>query len=124
MTEVEDFIYSQKGNTKIILQYLHDYLIAQPAVTAKIRFRIPFYYRKTWVCYLNPRKDDSVEFCFIRGRELSNDQGLLDHKNRKMVSSVNFKSVKDIPKQALYETIQEALILDESVPFKVIKRKK
>ncbi|NNC85994.1 MAG: DUF1801 domain-containing protein [Bacteroidia bacterium] len=124
MSDVENFIYSNDGHQKDVMLFLHNYMVSQPAISAKIRFHIPFYYRKTWICYMNPRKDNSIEFCFIRGRELSDGQGILEYKGRVMVTSVNIKTVKDIPEQALFEVIQEAILLDENVPFTVKKKKK
>ena len=56
MTPVEDFILQKEGEQRIILQFLHDLLMATPEVTSKIRYKIPFYYRKSWFCYLNPTK--------------------------------------------------------------------
>ncbi len=55
--------------------------------------------------------------CFIRGYELSNAQGLLESKGRKQVLSIDFSSVSEIPKDAIREIINEALYLDETVPY-------
>ena len=117
MSKVQDFIYNFEGTQKELLQFLHELLMSFPEVTNKIRFKIPFYYRKSWICYLNPKKNGSVELAFTRGNELSNEQGLLDAKNRKQVSGIDFFSIKDIPLETLNEIIQEALVLDEMIPY-------
>lgn len=122
MTEVQDFILTHEGNQKEIMLFIHEYMMAQPQVTAKLRYKIPFYYRKTWICYLNPRKDNSIEFCFIRGRELSNEQGIIEAKGRKMIKSINLTNLKDLPQEPLFEVIQEALLLDDTVPFTINKK--
>tara|TARA_R110002126_G_scaffold37614_2_gene113181 strand:+ start:9816 stop:9977 length:162 start_codon:yes stop_codon:yes gene_type:complete len=49
---------------------------------------------------------------------LSNEQGILESKGRKEVLSVEFSSVDEIPKEAIREIINEALFLDETVPYK------
>ncbi len=82
-----------------------------------MRYKIPFYDGKSWICYLNPTKKGKIEFAFVRGNELSNDQGLLESKGRKQVYSVEFEKLKDIPQQALNEIIQEAILLDGSKPY-------
>ena len=122
MTEVDEFILSHERNQLEIMTFIHNYLKAQPQVTSKLRYKIPFYYRKSWICYLNPRKDKSIEFCFIRGRELSNKQGILNAKGRKMITSINLAKLADIAKEPLFEVIQEALLLDEIVPFTLKKK--
>ncbi len=124
MTEVEDFIYQYEDDQREVMLFLHNWLTKDLNLTEKIRFEIPFYYGKSWICYLNPTKKDTVEFAFVRGNELSNDQGLLDNKGRKQVYSVEFKSVKAIPQQTLNEIIQEAILLDETKPYESKRKMK
>lgn len=123
MTEVEDFIYKFEDAQREVMLYIHKLLSVDLNLTAKIRFKIPFYYRKSWICYLNPIKDKSIEFAFVRGNELSNSQGLLDSKGRKQVWSIELTKLSEIPKRELTEIIHEAILLDETVPY-ASKRKK
>lgn len=118
MTSVESFILDTEGEQQAILQYLNDLMQSTPEVISKIRYKVPFYYRKSWICYLNPtKKPVGIEMAFLRGNELSNEQGLLDHRGRKQVAGVIFTKVEDIPTETLLEVIQEALYLDETVPY-------
>lgn len=118
MTNVEAFIIEKEDEQQAIFQFLHDLMMSTPEVTSKIRYRIPFYYRKSWFCYLNPtKKPVGVEMVFTRGIELSNEQGLLEAKGRKQVAGVTFTSVEDIPVESVLEIIHEALYLDETVPY-------
>ena len=117
MDKVENYIYSFEGDEHEVLLYFHELLTSFPTVTSKIRFNIPFYYQNTWVCYLNPVKPNKIALCFLRGYELSNEQGLLESKGRKHVFSAEFASVGEIPKKAMNEIINEALFLDETVPY-------
>ena len=114
---VEDFILQCSGNQRAILEYFHHLFTNELELTDKIRYKIPFYFNKSWICYLNPRKGDKIELVFLRGRELSNTQGLLSHKERKMVSGIEFGSVTEIPIDAINEIIQEAIYLDEIGKF-------
>lgn len=100
MTEVENFIYNYDGSQKEIMLFFHNWLTSELNLTDKLRFKIPFYYRKSWICYLNPRptgssgratKNNAVEFAFTRGNELSNSQGMLDNKGRKQVFSIELR---------------------------------
>jgi hypothetical protein len=112
MLACQDYIERREGQQREIMQYLHDLLSTFPEITGRLNYGLPFYYRKRWVCYLNPTKDGQVELGFPRGWELSNEQGLLETKGRKQVRSVTFAKVEDIPAEALLEVIQEAILLE------------
>lgn len=122
MSSVLNFIENHEGNQREVLMYFHKLLTAFPTVTSSIKYRIPFYDQTTWVCYLNPLKNGKVSLCFLRGYELSNEQGLLESKGRKQVLSVDFGHVDEIPKDTIREIINEALFLDETVPYHPKKR--
>ena len=117
MTEVEDFIYHYDDNQREIMLYFHKLLTAELGLVEKVRFDIPFYYGKSWICYLNPINDTKIEFAFVRGNELSNEQGILSNKGRKQVYSIEFEKISDIPMKIVNEIIQEAILLDESKPY-------
>jgi len=117
------FIDRYNADQQEVLQYLHNLLVGFPDIEPKLRYRVPFYYRKSWICYLNPKKV-GVELCFLRGNELSNSQGLLEARDRKQVYGIIFEKVKDIPTETLIETLQEAFLLDETVPYQSKNRKK
>jgi hypothetical protein len=99
------------------MKYFHKLFVEEFHLTPKMTYKLPFYYRKSWVCYLFPTKKGAVELAFTRGNELSNNQGLLKIKGRKQVSSVDFYSLKDIPEDSLHEVLHEAILLDETVPY-------
>ena len=101
---------------------LDQLLMDFPGVTSKLRYKIPFYDKKSWICYLNPIKKSGVELAFVRGNELSNQQGILDFKGRKQVAGIEIFDSKHLPLDELREIINEALILDQQVPY-MSKRK-
>ena len=121
MSEVEDFIYRYEDDQREVMLYLHE-LLLDLNLTAKIQYKIPFYYGKSWICYLNPGKKGEIEFAFPRGSELSNSQGLLESKGRKLVRSMELRTLTDIPGEAVYEILQEAILLDETVPYRWFKK--
>ncbi|MCF8368043.1 MAG: DUF1801 domain-containing protein [Bacteroidales bacterium] len=117
MTDVESYIYGFEGTQREILIYLHHYFIDELNLICKMRYKIPFYDQKSWICYLNAIKNGHVELGFPRGNELSNEQGILIVKDRKMVRSLIFENVKTIPFQPLTEIMHEALLLDQVKPY-------
>ncbi len=114
---VEIYIDELEGEQKLIADALHNILITFPEVTHKMRYKIPFYYRKSWICYINPIKSDGIEFCFLRADELSNESGILDFKTRKQVAGVSIFNHNEIPLEQLIEVLNEAFLLDEEVKY-------
>ncbi|MBE2208610.1 MAG: DUF1801 domain-containing protein [Saprospiraceae bacterium] len=114
MDACTDFIYEQEEPAQSIMLALHELLTAFPEISCKIRYKIPFYYRKSWVCYLNPLKNKGVELVFIHGGRLSNVQGILDAKGRKMVAGIAFSSVDEIDADVVLEILAEAILLENA----------
>ncbi|MEO1261808.1 MAG: DUF1801 domain-containing protein [Bacteroidota bacterium] len=117
MDPVLSYIYNLAEPQKSIMEHLHNLISISPEVTYKIRYRIPFYYRKSWICYLNPVKNNGVELAFVRANELSNENGLLDFKDRKQVAGVIYYNIKEIQTEPLVEVLEEAFLLDENVKY-------
>jgi hypothetical protein len=117
MNKAEDFILNFEGHQKEIMLFFHSLLTEEYNLTPKFQYNLPFYYRKSWICYLFPTKKGLVELAFTRGKELSNAQGLLKSRGRKMVSSIEFEQMKNIPVAEIREVIHEAIILDETIPY-------
>lgn len=121
---VEDYIYQLEGQQKEIMQILHDLFTLEFNLEAKIRYKIPFYFGNTWICYLNPMKEDKVDFAIVRGREISDGNGLLESRGRKMVRSIAFSNTNEIPLDTLREILEEAIFLDSLSPKTLIHRKR
>ena len=117
MSAVVEYIFRYQGKEKEVLLYFHEFLSSHFLLEPKIRYNIPFYYGKTWICSLHVNKKGKVEFTFIRGNELNNESGLYDAKGRKLLISKTFENVEDIPEDTIYASIQEAIFLDKTVPF-------
>jgi filamentous hemagglutinin family protein len=122
MSKVWDFIQKFEGRQREVMVYFHHLLTMDLNLEEKIRFGIPFYFGRSWICYLNPLKNQKVELAFVRGNELSNIQGLLDNKGRKQVYSIEFEKVSDIPESVIHEIIQEAILLDETTSYESKRR--
>lgn len=110
---VEHFILGLNGQQKAIVIFLHQRLTNYHGLQPKIRYKVPMYFNRKWVCYLNPIKGNGIELAFLKGNQLSNEQGLLNKKDRKMVAGIDLYSVESIPERVIDEIIQEALLLEE-----------
>jgi tyrosine-protein phosphatase YwqE len=127
----EDFIERQEPHIQVILLRLVDILMSShPKIKTKISFNTPFFKVKNDFCYFGKiHKKNGVELCFLRGVELSNEQGLLDAKGRRIISGLQIKDIEDLKlkEQSIREIIQEALILDDyhnKHPFSEVLKKK
>lgn len=122
MNNLDTFLYRLSKNQKNIVNYFNDHFVYDLHLTFKIRYKIPFFFNRSWICYLNPVKPDGIELAFTRGNELSNIQGILDSKGRKQISGIVINSLDRINIQEIREIIQEAILLDETTPYSA-KRK-
>lgn len=123
MTDVENLIYQFEGAQRALLLFFHNRFINDYLLTDRITFKNPCYYRNSWICYLKPLKNGNVELAFLRGNELSNSHGLLKGKGRKQLRSIEIADLNDLAMDILDETMNEAIHLDETVPYES-KRKK
>lgn len=116
MEECMEYIDNFEGEAeRRILQRLHALLTSLPGVSAKLRFKVPFYDRNRWLCYFNPLKKGGIELGFCQANLLSNEQGLLDFRDRTQVAGVSYFSVNDIREDVLLEILQEALLVDDEL---------
>ena len=79
----------------------------------KMRYRVPFYDKNTWICYLNRVKNDQLELCFLEGRLMADKFPSLDMKNRKKVSGITIDPLSDLPLEVM-EMIKFAIRLDDT----------
>ena len=110
---MDAFLERVSDSQEEMVMFLHEQFLQFPGVSSKIRFKIPFYYYNSWVCYLNPVKPNKIELVFIHGNELSNEQGLLDPRGRKMVAGIMLENLRTIPLDSIMEIFSEAIMLDE-----------
>ena len=113
MNEVESYILGLDGHQKAIISFLHRHLKTYHELVPRIQWRIPTYHRKRLVCYLNPIENEGIELAFVKGSLLSNEQGILLRKGRKLVAGVELFEAKEIDQVLLDQIIHEALILDD-----------
>ena len=112
MNEVEEFIFNQAEKQRELLLFFHILFLDKYELKPKLKYKIPFYYRKKWVVYLNTT-NSGIEISFIKGYQFKGSWNFLESKNRKMVRSFSCNSLEDIPSQELDEIMKEALEVDE-----------
>ncbi len=100
-----------------LMQALHKHIIDLPGITLKERYKLPFYYGRSWICYLNPLKDGSVELAFTRGIELSNRHGILEAKGRKQIAGIVCRQLQGDQVELVLDTLYEAIDLDRTKPY-------
>jgi hypothetical protein len=114
---VENLIYQTEGHQREIMLFFHHLLLNEYMLTDKITFSNPCYYKNSWICYLKPLKTGQVELAFLRGNELSDSEGILESKGRKQLRSIDITDLNKIPLESIRQTINEAIHLDETVPY-------
>lgn len=124
MEAVLAYIEEQDMPNRQIMMRLHDIFMAVPDVICKIRYKVPMYYRMSWLCYLNPQKKGGVEWVLLRGNELSNFQGVLEARGRSQVKGIIYQEVSEIEEEIVREIFMEAIILDEEKPYGSKRKKK
>ncbi len=120
-SDVDDFFSHQTPEIRQVLQYVRQLLlVAHPKIRERFMYNsVPFYMCLDYVCYFGKiHKTKGVEICFVKGFLLSNEQGLLEDKGRKLIRGItvrNLQEFKEIEDEFL-EILQEAIILNETQP--------
>ena len=85
-----------------------------PHTQEKISYTVPYFYFYGPLCYLTCPVD-GVDLSFANGKKLSNDQKLLEEKNRKTVASMRFHSLAEIEEreEQVRQILNEAAILNQ-----------
>ena len=114
---IDDFIAYQEPSIQVLIFHLRKLIgHAHPKMKERFIFNTPMFMVKRDICYIgkiHPKK--GLEICFLRGYQLSNEQGLLDAKGRMFIHGIILKNAEDLKEKetAFCEILQEAIILDE-----------
>jgi hypothetical protein len=117
MDFIEDYISELSPTQATIIMTLHRILLSYPGITCRKKYGIPFYYKKSWICYLIPVNDQKIEIAFIRGNELSNMKNILESRNRKQVMGIILSKVTDHEIEKIEFVLQEAILLDDKLKY-------
>jgi len=87
------------------------------------KYRIPFYYNNGFpLCYLNQSKD-YVDLAFWHGDQLKKYREHFVTTNRKVVTSLRYKTIEDINDEVVVYVIEQQLAININ-PFKMILKPK
>jgi hypothetical protein len=113
MNKLLDFFDGLTTSQKAIFQLVHQECITFHSLQLKMRYGLPFYDGKKWICYFNPQKSGMVELCFLNGQALSPRPGVIEAKGRKMVAGVTLKTVEDYLDKDVASILEEAVLFDQ-----------
>ncbi len=83
------------------------------------KYRIPFYYYNGFpLCYLNQSKD-YVDLAFWHGDKLDQYRDHFVTTNRKVVTSLRYRSVEEIQDEVVVYVIEQQLAININ-PFKMV----
>lgn len=96
--------------SKLIIKIDH-YLTNELLLEARECYGAPFYYEKSRICYINPKKD-YIDLVFMYGKYFSKeDKSMLDFNNRKLVGSIKIYKIEDID----YDYIKHLVIISKEL---------
>lgn len=107
MRPCEDYLFKLEGTQRQIVESLSNVLLSFPNTSCKIRWGIPFFDYKKWVCYINPTKDGNVDLTFLQANKFDDPTGLLEARGRKMVKTLVASDDSD-------ETLATVVVLMEA----------
>jgi len=103
-----EFFEKLSAEQQEVVRYLDAQLINECQLNRKIRYKVPFYDYGTWLCYINPKKQNMIELCFMKGHELAKKHEILEKNGRKMVAGLTIDPQADIPISEILTLIKSA----------------
>jgi hypothetical protein len=125
--DIDDFFAHQTPEIRQLLQYVRQLiLVSHPKMRERFMYsNTPFFICLDYVCYFGKiHKTKGVEICFAKGFLLSNGQGLLEDKNRKIIRGITIRNLQEFKaiEECFLEILQEAILLNETQPEKTFAK--
>jgi len=109
---VDELISSLPVDIRDLVERLRKIILtSSEQITEHVNHKIPFYYHKGQLCYINPF-DDRVVLGFSRGADLPDEHSMLKG-NQKTVRRTVFYPAAGIDEEKVRNLIYEALIVNE-----------
>jgi len=109
---VDEFVNRLPEGIRALAKRLRKIILtSSEQITEQVKHKIPFYYYKGQLCYINPF-DDRVVLGFSRGADMPDEHGLLKG-NQKTVRHAVFYPDAEIDEEKVRNLIYEALIVNE-----------
>jgi hypothetical protein len=121
MKNPDSFFLDLPRDEKAIAVRLREIIFQSvPDFEEKFSYGVPYYFRRGRVLCIwpasapgGPKRGVFLGIC--RGYLMSNIQGLIEMGNRKQFGLIRYFDVKEIVEEPLFEIIQEAVMVDESL---------
>lgn len=107
MNQVEEYLLKLDEDRRDIMLYLHHLFTERLGMRTRLRWGLPFYDFRRWVCYTNPKKSGGVELVFLFGQKLADPSGILDSTGRKQVAGVTFYQLSEIPEEEIIALVEQ-----------------
>lgn len=107
--------YSEKQRK--LFEFYNELFLSYDNIKYKTRYKIPFYYGKTWICYLSPKEKDEIELCFLRPIDMRFSIDKLDFKNRKQIAGITITEINKSQVSLIKEIFEEAIFVDETIKY-------
>lgn len=126
-SDIDDFFENQTPEIRQVLQYIRQLLlVAHPKMRERFMYSsVPFFLCLDYVCYFGKiHKTKGVEICFVKGFLLSNEQGLLEDKGRKLIRGITVRNLQEFKaiEDSFLEIVQEAILINETQPDKTFAK--
>jgi len=109
---VDEFIISLPEGIRNLAEKLRKIILTSSGqIGEQVKHKIPFYYYKGQMCYINPF-DDRVVLGFSRGADLPDEHSMLKG-NQKTVRHTVFYPETGVDEEKVRNLIYEALIVNE-----------
>ncbi len=89
-----------------------------PEVKEKLSYNVPFFRKRRTICFIWPGSVpwgstfEGVQFGFVKGHLLLNEDGYLEAGKRKYVRTKTFKSIQEVDFEKLRLLLYEASLID------------
>lgn len=124
MKTFDDFYNEITDQERTIVDKLRAIVLdVNPNFVEKISYGVPYYFLNTRVCFIwpasvraGPRSGVMLGFC--QGRLMSDEHGILDMENRKVVATLTFHDANEVEPDIIKELIEEAVFIDHETARK------
>ena len=94
-----------------------------PNVREKISYRLPFFYRRRWLCFIMPAShtktiDQGVKLGLCNGNLLKAHEAYLEKADRKQVYYIHFETLQDMDEGLIKSVLIEAIEVDDSLSLR------
>ena len=100
---------------QIALQLRELVLGAGPGIEEVMKYGVPFFHYLGHMAYISPIKEypKAIVLGLTRGAQLSNESGVLEATDRKLIRHIVCRSIEDATRERINPVIQEAVLLNE-----------